>query len=147
VIQLLDRHARDCVALAQRLGVPHHVVPVGPAPGVPFELLPVVERRFWRESVLWWPGRRILVCGDALGTLGYFRAPGEPLGVHPLLRLTPPRWLAELEPSHVLCGHGPGVHGAAAAEALRDALAHARRRLPGVLVGTWRHWRRAGRAA
>ena len=27
VVQLLDRHNRDCAAVAERLGVPHHVVP------------------------------------------------------------------------------------------------------------------------
>ena len=57
----------------------------------------------------------------------------EPLGVHPFLRLTPPRPLADFEPEHVLCGHGEGVHEHAA-EAVREALAHARRRLPRLLV-------------
>jgi hypothetical protein len=57
---------------------------------------------------------------------------------HPLLRFRPPRSLAGLEPEHVLCGHGEGVHGADAAEALRVALATARRRLPRALVaGVW----------
>jgi hypothetical protein len=141
VIQLLDRHARDSAALAQRLGVPHHTVPFGPAPAVPFQLLPVVDRRFWREAVLWWPERWLLACGDALGTVGYFRAPGEELGVHPLLRLRPPRWLAQLEPQHVLCGHGAGIHGPGTAQAVRDALARARRRLPAAWLGVLRHGR------
>jgi hypothetical protein len=128
VIQLLDRHARDCAELAQRLGVPHHVVPFD---GVgPFETIPLVRRRFWREAALWWPERGVLVCADALGTVPhYFALAGEPLGVHPLLRLTPPRALARLRPEHVLVGHGRGVHEGAA-EALRDALATSRRRLP-----------------
>ena len=138
VIQLLDRHARDAVALAGRLGVPHHVVPVGPVPGVPFEFLPVVERRLWRETALWWPERRLLACGDALGTIGYFRAGGEAVGVHPLLRLRPPRWLAQLEPLHVLVGHGPGVHGDETPAAVADALARARRRLPLAVVSAAR---------
>jgi hypothetical protein len=138
VLQLLDRHKRDAVALAGRLGVPHHLVPFGPVAGAPFEFLPVVDRRVWRETALWWPERRLLVCADALGTVAYFRAPGEELGVHPLLRLRPPRWLGELEPEHVLVGHGAGVHGPAAAEAVSDAVAHARRRLPGALLGVLR---------
>src|SRR4029077_7980443 len=48
VVQLLDRHNRDCAAVAGRLGVPHHVVP-GALPGTPFELRPVVSLRWWRE--------------------------------------------------------------------------------------------------
>lgn len=132
VIQLLDRHGRDCAAFAQRLGVPHHVVPFRPVG--PFEAIPLVRRRQWQETALWWPEHRVLVCADALGTVPhYFALGGERLGVHPLLRLTPPSRLAELEPEHVLCGHGAGVHERAA-EAVRDAVAHARRRLPRLLV-------------
>lgn len=142
VFQLLDRHTRDAVALAGRLGVPHHVVPFGPVPGAPFEFLPVVDRRLWRETALWWPGRRLLACGDALGTVGYFRSGEERIGVHPLLRLRPPRWLADLEPEHVLCGHGEGLHGPGTAEEVRAALAGARRRLPGALLGMLRSGRR-----
>ncbi len=128
VIQLLDRHGRDCAALAARLGVPHHVLAVGRAP---FEALPVVTRKRWRELALWWPARRVLVCADALGTARYFRAPGERLAVHPLLRLTPPRRLGALRPARVLVGHGTGVDGAALQDALRDA----RWRAPLVPVG------------
>lgn len=128
VIQLLDRHNRACADFARRLAVPHHVVPhlgVGP-----FEEIPVVRCCRWQEAALWWPRRRVLVCADALGTVPHvFALGGEPLGVHPLLRLVPPKRLAEVEPEHVLCGHGEGVHERAA-EAVRDALAHASRRLP-----------------
>ena len=136
VVQVLDRHNRACAAFARRLGVPHHRVPserIGP-----FEPIPVVQRGFWREVALWWPERRVLVCGDALGTVPhYFALGGERLGVHPLLRLTPPRQLARLEPEHVLCGHGAGVHEGATA-AVREALEHSRRRAPRVLVEWWR---------
>jgi len=59
----------------------------------------------------------------------------EAIGVHPFLRLRPPRMLAELEPEHILCGHGAGVHGPEATLALREALATSRRRLPGALLG------------
>jgi hypothetical protein len=128
VLQLLDRHARDCAALAGRLGVPHHRLAIGEAP---FEAIPLVTRRRWREIALWWPERRVLVCADALGTARYFRAPGERLAVHPLLRLMPPRRLAGLEPERVLVGHGTGVEGSA----LRDALRDARLRAPLVPVG------------
>lgn len=136
VVQLLDRHDRACAAFAERLGVPHHRVPfdrVGP-----FEAVPVVRRRFWREVALWWPERRVLVCADALGTVPHYFALGdERLGVHPLLRLTPPRQLGRLEPEHVLVGHGEGVHEHAA-RAVREALDHSRRRAPRVLVEWWR---------
>jgi hypothetical protein len=132
VIQLLDRHERDCAALARRLGVPHHVVPSGSVG--PFEAIPVVSRSHWRESALWWPERRVLVCADALGTIPHFFAlGGERLGVHPLLRLTPPTQLGRYEPEHVLCGHGAGAHERATA-AVRDALASARRRAPRLLL-------------
>jgi hypothetical protein len=140
VIQLLDRHRRDCAALAGRLGVPLHETPFDGVPGAPFDPVPIVQRRFWREVALWWPEERVLLCGDALGTVGYFVAPGEQLGVHPLLRLVPPRALSRFAPRHVLCGHGEGVHGDRAAPALEEALATARRRLPAV----WRYgWRQA----
>ena len=134
VVQLLDRHGRDCAAFAERLGVPHHVVPRARVPGAPFEWRVVRDRRGWREVALWWREPRVLVCGDALGTAGYFVARGERLGVHPLLRATPPRAALEgLTPDHVLCGHGEGVHEDAT-PALHEALATARRRLPRVLL-------------
>ena len=133
VIQLLDRHDRDCAALAARLGVPHAVVPAG-LPGNPFAFVPVVRRRFWSESALWWPDRRTLVVGDALGTNRFFTGGRAAIGVHVLLRLTPPGQLGELEPERVLVGHGEGLAGAGAADALREALAESVRRLPGVLL-------------
>ena len=130
VVQLIDRHKRDCAAVAERLGVALHVTPFTEVPGAPFVVLPIVRRRLWREIALWFPAERILVCGDALGSLDYFRARDEPFGVHPLLRLRPPRRaLGGLEPEHVLFGHGEGVHGPEAAPALREALATARKRL------------------
>jgi hypothetical protein len=125
VIQLLDRHRRDCVTFANRLGVPHHVVPETPIG--PFEFLPVRRRNAWKEVALWWPDKRLLVCADALGTAAYFRAGGERLAVHPLLRLRPPD--LPFEPDAILCGHGTGVFTETTA-ALREALATSRRRLP-----------------
>lgn len=134
VVQLIDRHDRDNAAVADRLGIPLHVIPFTGVPGAPFVVVPVVRLRFWREIALWFPEQRILVCGDAIGSLGYFPARGELIGVHPLLRLFPPRRaLGDLEPEHVMFGHGEGVHGPAATPALREALATARRRLPRTL--------------
>ena len=135
VVQLIDRHKRDCAAVAERLGIALHVTPFTDVPRAPFVVLPIARRMLWREIAIWFPGERILVCGDALGSLSYFRARGEPFGVHPLLRLAPPRRaLAGLEPEHILFGHGEGVHGPEVAPALREALATARRRLPRALL-------------
>ena len=142
VIQLLDRHARDNAAVAERLGVPLHETPMTDLESAPFVVLPIVKRRFWREIALWFAEERILVCADALGSLGYFRAGDEPFGVHPFLRLVPPKKLAALEPEHVLFGHGPGFHGSEAPQALRDALAKPRRRLPHALLNGLREARR-----
>lgn len=139
VVQLLDRHKRDCAELATRLGVPHHVVPTAGVP--PFELIPVRMGRGWKEVALWWRERRVLVCGDALGTVDYFLAGDEPLGVHPLLRLRPPRkQLGGLEPAAILCGHGEGVF-TGADTVLREALSTSRRRIPGQVANALRAWR------
>jgi hypothetical protein len=139
VLQLLDRHNRGCAELAKRLGVPHHVVPSGGVP--PFELIPITMSRWWKEVALWWPERRVLVCGDVLGTVGPFLAGDERLGVHPVLRLRPPRkQLGRLEPAAILCGHGEGVFDEADA-ALREALSTSRRRIPGQLASALRAWR------
>jgi hypothetical protein len=135
VVQLLDRHDRDAARLAARLDVPHEIVPTA-LRGSPFQILVVTRSRFWREVAVWWPERRVLVCADAVGTIPhYFRAGKEPIGVHPLLRLRPPRMLMGLDPLHVLVGHGEGVHGEGTARALDDAIAHARRRIPRWVVG------------
>jgi hypothetical protein len=129
VIQLLDRHNRDCAELAERYGVPRIR-----APGLqrtPFMYIPLVSMRGWREVALWWEEQRVLVCADALGTLPYFVGPGERLGIYPLLRLSPPPGLRQVEPLHILCGHGEGVHGDATPALLREALDNSRRRAPG----------------
>ncbi len=133
VIQLLDRHHRDCAALADRLGVPHVVAP-DEVRGSPFTFIPIMRRKRWRESALWWPKTRTLVLADALATNRFYTAGKAALGVHMVLRLTPPTTLAAFEPDRILVGHGEGIFGPGAAETLRQALAESRRRLPGVLV-------------
>jgi hypothetical protein len=135
VLQLLDRHNRDCAELARRFDVPLHVVPQEPIGK--FEFLPIRSSRRWREVALWWEDRRVLVCADALGTADYYRAGGEPLAVHPLLRLRPPR--LDVQPEAILCGHGPGVFRAANA-VLREALSTSRRRIPKQIAGAIRAW-------
>ena len=133
VLQLLDRHERGCAAWAERLGVPHLRAweSLGDAP---FEALPVRTSRWWHEIALWEPSGRTLVCADALGTVGYFCAPGERIGLHPLVRPLPPRALGRVTPERILCGHGAGVHEDATA-ALHEALRTARRRLPALALG------------
>lgn len=137
VLQLVDRHPRDCVVLAERLGVPHHRLPFQGLPGSPFEARKVLDVPGWREVALWWEAERVLVCAEALGTVPYFRARDEPLGVHPFLRLYQPRALRDmakcLAPGHVLVGHGEGIHGEGAAAALAQAVRGARRATPGWL--------------
>ena len=130
VVQLLDRHNRDCAALADELGVPHVVAPDA-LPGTPFETVAVRETRHWRERALWWGDERTLVVAEALGANRFFRVGDDPVGVHLLLRLTPPREvLGRFEPEHLLLGHGEGLHGPVAATALREALARSRTGFP-----------------
>jgi hypothetical protein len=135
VVRLLDRHERDCAAVAERLGVQR----IGTATA--FSLIPLVRFPGWRESAAFFPQERVLVVADALGTASYFRAPGERLAVHPLLRLLPPRRLRGVDPVHILCGHGEGVHGEQARDALQEALRTARRRLPRWFPASIRAWR------
>jgi hypothetical protein len=134
VVQLLDRHNRDCAAIAEELGIPHLVVPDA-VPDSPFEAIALTRKRRWHETALWWPEAGTLVVAEAIGTNGFFTAGREVAGVHLLLRLAPPRAaLGGLAPEHLLVGHGRGVHGPAAAAALQDALDGSRRGLPRLLA-------------
>jgi hypothetical protein len=128
VLQLLDRHDRDCAGWAERLGVPQVRAWRGLG-DAPFEALPVYDSRVWREVALWEPVSATLVCADALGTLPYFRARGERIGWHPLVRARPPRSFGAVAPRRILVGHGAGLEEGASA-ALADLAANGRRRLP-----------------
>jgi hypothetical protein len=139
VLQLLDRHNRGCAAWANRFGVPVVRAWEG-VDWTPFTALPVARSRWWREAALWEPETRTLVCADAVGTIPGYCAGGERLGVHPLLRLRPPRRLADVAPERILTGHGAGVHEDARA-ALGEALRTARRRLPRAWVAAARSLR------
>ncbi len=130
VLQLLDRHERDCRKLADRLGVPLHRVPFGGVAGSGLEAVAVIRNRLWNEVAIWSAAERALIVPEAVGTARYFRAGDEAVGIHPMLRLTPPRRLAAYRPEHLLSGHGTGMHGPATAAALADGLAGSRRRLP-----------------
>jgi hypothetical protein len=133
VLQLLDRHNRDCAAVAGRLGVPHLRLPET-LPDAPFEPFPVVRQRFWKEVGLWWPARRALVAAEAVGTSDMFTGGLTPVAVHLFLRLTPPRRLASYAPEHLLVGHGTGVHGPSTPAALTEAIDRSRKDLPRVLL-------------
>lgn len=135
VVQLLDRHARDGAAVAERLGVPYLRLPTA-LPGSPFTVLDVVQVPRWREIALWWPERQALVVPEAVGTGPYFAVGSGPVGIHPWLRMTPPRGsLGGLEPDFLLVGHGPPLTGPGTAVALRDALDRSRRDIPRMLGG------------
>ena len=136
VLQLLDRHGRDCAGWAAVLGVPHVRAWEGFGDH-PFAVLPVRSSRVWREAALWDGASGTLVCADALGTVPYFLAPGERLGWHPLVRLRPPRSFGGVAPRRILVGHGPGLLEDAA-PALADLLAHGRRRVLGAWSGALR---------
>lgn len=125
VIQLIDRHNRDCAAIASRLGVPHLRVPAA-VPDSPFEAITVLDVRGWHETALWWPERELLVVAETLGTAAVFTTGHGAVGLHPLLRPLPPGALRRFAPEHLLVGHGPPVHGAAARAGVDWAYAHAR---------------------
>jgi hypothetical protein len=132
VLQLLDRHNRDCAAIAKRLGVPLLKLPVE-TDGTPFEAFPVISHRGWREVALSWAERRALVVAEAVGTAPPF-ALGRRVGVHPMLRLIPPRkQLSRFQPDCLFVGHGEPIETGADA-ALRDALARSRRDTPRLLL-------------
>ena len=123
VIQQFGRHRRDCGAFAIRYGVPLHELSVGDAP---FEQI----RLSSSEIAVWWPEESTLVVAEAVGTAVFDRTVGERLGVHPLRRLSAPKALLELEPAHVLLGHGKGLHGSGAAAELHRAIRQAAVRAP-----------------
>ncbi len=132
VLQLLDRHNRDCEAIAQRLGVPLSRLPVE-ATATPFEAISVISHRAWHEVALWWAQERALVVAEAIGTSPAF-ALGRPAGVHPMLRLTPPRGqLSRFEPERLFVGHGTAIESGADV-ALHEALAHSRDDIPRLLL-------------
>jgi hypothetical protein len=142
VVVLFNHHRRDAAAIATRYDVSVYL-PSGmsalaeadvPAPverfenrlgGTDYHLHRLADRRLWQEWALF-DGETILI-PESVGTAGYFRAPGERLGVSMARRLFPPRSaLGGLAPERVLCGHGEGVSVDASGE-LQRALREARR--------------------
>lgn len=153
VVVLLDRHKRDADAIAQR-----HDVPVyrptwmdsideainGPVRALGTDLGETgyrVRKRLnlpiWKEAALYRPDDGSLLVPESLGTIDYFCAPSERLGVHPMLRLTPPNDLGGLAVEHVMVGHGPGItHDAQ--QAIRDAISGSRSRAPSLYLSVLR---------
>ena len=154
VVVGLDRHKRDCAEIAERHDVPVYISEW--MTGVADDLGTDVEiERFgsrladtgfetirirdstvppWQEVGLF--DGETLIVPESLGTGSYFRGDRERLGVHPMLRLTPPTTtLSGLNPERVLVGHGVGVHERAAV-ALEDALSDSRRKAPGLYAKT-----------
>jgi hypothetical protein len=133
VVQLLDRHPRDCARVAEELAVPLYVLPRLAPQGAPFKVVRVIRSRLgrWDEVALWFARQRVLCVAEAIGGAPYFLAPGEVVGPHPVLRLIrPPRALCGIPADHILCGHGPGLHAADAGAQMDASIRHARRRIP-----------------
>ncbi len=132
VIQLLDRHNRQCGPIAQRLEVPLLRLPAE-VNGSPFTVIPVISRPWWHEVALWWEDERALVIAEALGTAPVF-ALGRRVGLHPMLRLRPPQGpLTAKSPERLLVGHGAALESGADA-AIRDALAGALGDIPQLVL-------------
>jgi len=132
VLQLLDRHNRDCRPIAARLGVPLMRLPER-LPDTPFAVVPVMSRWGWNEIALWWAEAQALIVAEAIGAAPAF-ALGRRAGIHPVLRLTPPRsQFAGYRPKVLLVGHGSTIEYDAAT-ALDEALAHSRSDIPRLLL-------------
>jgi hypothetical protein len=134
VLQLLDRHNRDCAEIAARLGVPHLKVPDA-VPGAPFEAIAAVRIPRWQETALWWPAKKALIVAEVLAANPMHTGGEQRVGMHLFLRPWPPSSLRGYEPEHLLLGHGRSVHGPEAADAVNVAYARARRDMPRVLWG------------
>lgn len=154
VVVALDRHKRDSETIATRHDVPVYVpkwmtgvateldAPVerfgSRLANTGFEAFPIRNSSLppWQEVGLF--DGETLVVPESLGSSSYFRGDRERLGVHPMLRLTPPSdALSGLNPDRVLVGHGVGVLDNAAI-AVEDALSNSRRKAPGLYAKTLR---------
>lgn len=121
VAVLLDRHKRDAAAVANRhdvaVYVPEWMDGVAGDIDAPtrrfgaelagFQVGRLIDNPLWQEATLF--DGETLVVPEALGTVEYFRAPTEELGVHPMLRVLPPTDLRSYDPDRLLVGHGEGI--------------------------------------
>ncbi|WP_159900951.1 hypothetical protein [Salinirussus salinus] len=153
VVVLLDRHKRDAAAVARRHDVPVYVPDVMAGitddldaettvvrhdlGGSGFAVHGIIDNPLWSEAALYNEDDGTLVVPEALGTCSYFLAGDERLGVHPALRMTPPKRLRRFGAERLLVGHGEGVLEDAAS-AIEDAVSGARSRAPRLYAQTLR---------
>jgi hypothetical protein len=151
VAVLLDRHKRDSAAVANRhdvpVGVPSWMSGVRDDLDAPtrdleslvadssYEVRKVIDNPFWQEAGLYDREAEVLALPEVFGTVDYYCAPGEELGVHPMLRFTPPRKLKRLDVDRLLVGHGEGV-APDADDAMARALRGAARNAPRLYLDT-----------
>ncbi len=151
VAVLLDRHKRDAAAIAKRhdvsVHVPDFMADIEDDFDAPVELFhrqlgetgyvayPLVDNPFWKEAALYGEDDDVLFVPETVGTVDYFLAGAERLGVHPMLRLKPSRKLTRLDPERVLVGHGEGIHEDGA-DTLHEAITTSRRNAPKLYLGT-----------
>jgi len=154
-VVLLDRHKRDAESIARRHEVPVYVPewmdnvrsdlsgPIEPfrrsLPDSGYDLHKLVDNPVWKEGFLYDEDTETMVVAEAVGTSSYMRTSDERLGVHPALRLKPPKALGRYSPERVLVGHGEGVMEDGAA-ALADALDGSRKRTPRLYAETAREF-------
>lgn len=145
VVVCLDRHKRDAATIARRHDVSVHIPTwmtgvaseidapverfVGELGNSGYELFEIRNSSIppWQEAGLYNSESGTLVVPEAVGTANYFLTNTERLGVHPMLRLLPPRAvLGRFSPEQILVGHGEGIRSDATG-ALDDALATSKR--------------------
>lgn len=148
VAVLLDRHGRDAVTFAERHDVSVYAPawmndidantptePLGDAlADTSYSVQRLMDNGLWQEAALFDSERGTLLVPEAVGTAPYFLAGDERLGVHPMLRLFPPKRLRDFDAKRLLVGHGPGVLDDADA-AIRKAIATSRKRAPSAYLG------------
>ena len=135
VIQLLDRHDRDCAALASRLGVPHVVAPDELA-GKPVHVHPGHAAEALARVGALVAGRRGRSSRPTRSERTAFYTGGKaPIGVHLLAAARRRRGRsARSSPSTSSSATARECTAPDGREPLRDALRTSRRRLPGVLL-------------
>jgi len=154
VIVAFDRHRRDAAQIADRYDLPVTVPPVledfaasipaatrvrrsVEAAGLRFHTL--VDSRIppWREVAVIGPDGSTVYVPEVVGRADYYTASGEQVGVHPMLRVSPPRAaMRGLSIETLWCGHGRGLSGAQTE--VDRALREARSRLPAAYLGAIR---------
>lgn len=153
VVLALGRHKRDSATIARRHDVSVHlpswmsgVEPKLDAPverlgdrlgGTGFEIRRVIDNPLWQEAALYDRERHVLYTPEVFGTVEYYCTSDERVGVHPMLRLLPPRRLGRFDVDRLLCGHGEGIPERADA-AISAALEGSRRNAPGLYLKTLR---------